>query len=104
MDKFNLHSLLARYMDTEYPLSLLANVSATSFGKLKAELIDRFDEQIDANDVKAAWKQWFVWAANNGTLVSGELTYNCAECNWRHDELRVIDLVIDLAEMYIDKL
>lgn len=99
------HVLLGRWLDTEFEPKLLAKVSAESFAAIKGELQDIFEDlELTDADIKSAWKYWFNWATSNGTLVSPDFRIVDAECNYRHEELRVNDLVLELAYNAIDSL
>ena len=99
------HVLLGRWLDTEFEPDFLAKVSAETLTTMKHELDDIFEDlELTTDDVKAAWKEWFDWAAHNGTLVSGSFRIVDPECSYKHDELRVIDLVLKLAYEAIDNL
>ena len=97
------YMLLGRWMDTEFEPKVLANVSVETFRLLKEQILDIFEDcMLTDTDIKAAWKEWFDWAARNGCLVSPFLTVQTADN--QHKELDVIDLVIKLSSEAIDVL
>lgn len=97
--------LVSRFMDTEYSEKLLADVSVHTFNTLKQDLMVRFEElSFTEDDVKGAWKEWFDWAASNGTLISPHIRIKDAERPYMHDEIRVIDTLLTIAYAAIDKL
>ena len=104
MNTSTIHFLLSRFMETEYQTKLLANVSVETFEQLKQDMTEQFADWLTDVDIKEAWKCWFDWAADNGTLISSELQFVNPDVSWQHDELRIIDLVIELAHSYIDRL
>ena len=105
MDKSNLYFLLGRFLDTEFNEEFLANISAENFTKLKKHLQDIFEDlTLTDADTKEAWKAWFDWAAYNGTIINHNFQIVDPECSWSHEELRLIDLTLELANSAIDKL
>lgn len=103
-EQSDIHFLLAHYMNSSFQSSFLAHVSKSNLQRLHEMLTDRFEEQeLTISDTKAAWKEWFDLAAYGGMLVSSDLQFT-TDNTCQHDELRVIDLVIELACKHIDSL
>ena len=102
VDRGTFHFLLARFMDTEYPVSLLASVSPKNFDVLKREMFSRFNDcylhELTEDDVKEAWKIWFDYAVDDGTLISADL------CLPQYVDIRVHRQLAELAVDAIDKL
>lgn len=98
-------SLLGRWLDTEYDVKLLANVSKSTLDKLVAGLTEFFEDlDLTVDDVKLIWKNWFDWATFNGTLIHSAFVVapNTQQCS--HEELQVMDLLVKIACDAIDRL
>lgn len=107
IDKSTVNFLLSRFMDTEYQTKFLAKVSADNLQALHNDLTMRFDDlglELTVDDVKDAWKNWFDWAANNGTLLSPDFRIVDPNASYRHAELEVLDKLLELVFTAIDTL
>lgn len=96
--------LLSRYLDTEYETELLANVCQETLDSISADILDRFDYlELSRQDIKESWIDWFDWAAHNGTLIHSALRLHGPKPH-SHNEMRVIDLLLELSIEAINKL
>jgi len=91
--------LLSYFLEYHFQDKVLANVCDQTFVAIKDELIGRFDSLgLTDADIKEAWKSWFDEASFNGTLVAPYIQFA------NNDDLRIIDLTIELANKAIDAL
>lgn len=91
--------LLSYYLGYTFQDKLLAQPCAENFKIIKEDLTSRFEcLELEDDDIKQAWKDWFDENANNGTLVNDNLLLP------KYGEVKVIDQLIYLAIDAIDNL
>lgn len=96
--------LLSYYVEYTFDKKALACVCKETLDAMTTEMQSMFEElELSRDDVKAAWKMWFDNAAHDGTLISADLNLY-GEHDYSHDEIAVIDMLIELACKNIDRL
>lgn len=95
----NYRYLLGYYMNYHYTVSALTSIKADMLQLMHQDINDMMpDIAATVDDVKAAWKNWFDMAANDGTLISSELM-KVGYC-----QAEAIDCVLATAYKLIDSL
>ena len=97
--------LLSRFLVTEYQQQFLARISTKTFDQLKEDLTERFNYlELTDTDIKEAWKEYFEYSISCGSLISPDFCITDPVVDYRHDELKVHDYMLDIASKAIDSL